>query len=74
MAEEKCSFCGAEKDEVDFLFDSENENGAFICDECVMNCVNIMVYGPNAVMEIEIDCDDLELEEKDAEAQANSGC
>lgn len=69
-----CSFCGAERDEVEFLFDSDN--GAMICDECVMNCVNVMIYGPEAVMEIEIDCEDLELdpEEKDAEIQSNSGC
>lgn len=41
--EPTCSFCGGKSDEVEKLFDSGN--GPMICDECVMNCLNIMVYG-----------------------------
>jgi len=68
---DKCSFCGAKRDDVEFLFDSDNN--AMICDQCVMNCVNIMIYGQDAVMEIEVDCEIIE-GLSDAEGQSNTGC
>lgn len=63
----KCSFCGTKANEVEKLFDSGNK--AMICDECVMNCLEILVYG-DQVMEIEID----EIDEGDANAQSDTGC
>jgi len=64
---EKCTFCGALPDEVEKLFDSGNK--AMICDECVMNCLNIMVYGEQT---FEIDLG--EMEEGDIDEVSNEGC
>jgi len=64
---EKCSFCGALPEEVEKLFDSGNK--AMICDECVMNCLNIMVYGEQT---FEIDLG--EMEEGESDDISNEGC
>ncbi|HGH0050188.1 TPA: ClpX C4-type zinc finger protein, partial [Neisseria meningitidis] len=34
-----CSFCGKSKQHVKHLIEGEN---AFICDECVSNCIEIL--------------------------------
>ncbi len=60
----KCSFCGAKSDEVEKLFDSENN--AMICDECIMNCLNIMIYGEDSGIEFVLEDDEIE--------QADTGC
>lgn len=44
MTVSNCSFCGSKKDEVkDLIVAIDN---VAICDECVMNCLDILVYGP----------------------------
>lgn len=39
----KCSFCGKKEDEVDKLIAASNKIA--ICDNCVLDCVDILVYG-----------------------------
>ncbi|HFC8810689.1 TPA: AAA family ATPase, partial [Neisseria gonorrhoeae] len=39
-----CSFCGKSKSHVKHLIEGEN---AFICDECVSNCLEILYEGDN---------------------------
>jgi len=38
----KCSFCGKTNDEVEHMVASPT---AVICDSCIMECLNILVYG-----------------------------
>jgi ATP-dependent protease Clp ATPase subunit len=41
--EPTCTFCGAKRSQVEKMV--TNDNGAFICDKCVMQALRLMVYG-----------------------------
>lgn len=40
----KCSFCGKDNTETQQIIVVTN-NKVCICDECVMNCLDILIYG-----------------------------
>ena len=41
----RCSFCGKERKDVSFLVKSTKaEDGPYICDECVMSALSLMLY------------------------------
>ena len=63
----KCSFCGGTSEEVEKLIDSGNN--AMICDECVLSCVETLIYG-DRVTTIELDLG----EDDESEIQSNEGC
>lgn len=56
MGDIKCSFCGAEKDEVEKLIQGPDKIA--ICDDCIMSCLQILVYGEDDTIEIELEGDD----------------
>ena len=64
----KCSFCGKDQTEVHKLIAASEK--VAICDECVMQCLDTLVY-PDEVIEINLDD---ETTEDDANAQTDSGC
>lgn len=67
MKKDKCSFCGATSEDVEKLIAGPE---AMICDECIMSCLEILVYGEPESIVIELDDDP----ESDEDAQSNSGC
>jgi len=64
----KCSFCGKAAEEVHKLIAASEKIA--ICDECVMQCVETLIY-PDEMIEINLDD---EISEADQNAQKNSGC
>ena len=53
--EMKCSFCGKTNSEVDQLVAATDK--LCICDECIMSCVKLLVYGEPEPLVINLDDD-----------------
>lgn len=63
----KCSFCGKDESEAKQLIAASDK--VAICDECVLLCLETLVY-PDEVIELSLD-DELEDESEDT---SNEGC
>jgi len=48
----KCSFCGKDSEDVTKLIAASDKIA--ICDECVMSCVEILVYGEQPEVKIDL--------------------
>ena len=42
MEEKKCSFCGKNENEVEFLFQAKSDSSVYICEECISVYVKFM--------------------------------
>jgi len=65
----KCSFCNKDQTEVEKIIAASDKIG--ICDECIMQCLDILVYGEPEPIQIVLDDD---ISEEDSDAQKDSGC
>ncbi len=72
MVEHKvnCSFCGKSNTEVQRVLVADAKKAA-ICDECIIGCLEILIYGEPE--DIIIALED-EVVESDVNAQKNCGC
>ena len=64
----KCSFCGKSNEEVEQMI-AANDKIA-ICDECVMSCLEILVYGEPDPIVINLE----EEGEVNDSSEADGGC